>query len=460
MKMKPEKNQVTWGITIFVVCVCLMLAYYVIFDGMTIARNLGNIVDSLSGIIIGIVIAYILIPLLEGVEHRILMPIYKKHGYDVSIAKTADKKKRSQMRKISILITMTVFLILLYSLFRVIIPQLVSSIREIANNLPMYIKNIDDYSNLFLANNPDLQQIIDSQLDNYYETLSSYLTQKLLPLLPGNVNTIVRYASRSFISGIKIVFDLVVGLIVAIYVLNSKERFTTKGKKMAYAVLKENAANELISGFRFVNYTFQGFIGGKLVDSLIIGVICYIGCIILKIPYPVLISVVVGATNVIPFFGPYIGGGVGALILVLINPVKALVFLIFVIVLQQFDGNILGPTILGNSTGLSSFWVIFAITLFGGLWGVVGLLIGVPIFAVFYAFVSRITNVLLARRGLDTRTNEYADLAYIEDGEYKLLSDKNNTKHNARKNSSAFKKLFHFDVKAKKNDKKTEDETK
>ncbi|MBQ6588595.1 MAG: AI-2E family transporter [Butyrivibrio sp.] len=460
MKMKPEKNQVTWGITIFVVCVCLMLAYYVIFDGMTIARNLGNIVDSLSGIIIGIVIAYILIPLLEGVEHRILMPIYKKHGYDVSIAKTADKKKRSQMRKISILITMTVFLILLYSLFRVIIPQLVSSIREIANNLPMYIKNIDDYSNLFLANNPDLQQIIDSQLDNYYETLSSYLTQKLLPLLPGNVNTIVRYASRSFISGIKIVFDLVVGLIVAIYVLNSKERFTTKGKKMAYAVLKEDAANELISGFRFVNYTFQGFIGGKLVDSLIIGVICYIGCIMLKIPYPVLISVVVGATNVIPFFGPYIGGGVGALILVLINPVKALVFLIFVIVLQQFDGNILGPTILGNSTGLSSFWVIFAITLFGGLWGVVGLFIGVPIFAVFYAFVSRITNVLLARRGLDTRTNEYADLAYIEDGEYKLLSDKNNTKHNARKNSSAFKKLFHFDVKAKKNDKKTEDETK
>lgn len=460
MKMKPEKNQVTWGITIFVVCVCLMLAYYIIFDGMTLVRNFGRIVDSLSGIIIGIVIAYILIPLLEGVEHRILMPIYKKRGIDVSISKTADKKKRSQMRKISILITMTVFLILLYSLFRVIIPQLVSSIREIANNLPMYIKNIDDYSNLFLANNPELQQIIDSQLDNYYETLSSYLTQKLLPLLPGNVNTIVRYASRSFISGIKIFFDLVVGLIVAIYVLNSKERFTTKGKKMAYAVLKEDAANEIISGFRFVNYTFQGFVGGKLVDSLIIGVICYIGCIILKIPYPVLISVVVGATNVIPFFGPYIGGGVGALILVLINPVKALVFLIFVIVLQQFDGNILGPTILGNSTGLSSFWVIFAITLFGGLWGIVGLFIGVPIFAVFYALVSRITNVLLARKGLDTNTNEYVDLAYIENGEYKLLSDKNNTKHNARKNSSAFKKLFHFEAKVKKNDKKSEDNIK
>ena len=134
----------------------------------------------------------------------------------------------------------------------------------------------------------------------------------------------------------------------------------------------------------------------------------------------------------------------GGLILVLISPVKALVFIIFVIVLQQFDGNILGPTILGNSTGLSSFWVIFSITLFGGLWGIVGWLVGVPIFAVFYALVSRITNILLARRGLSTNTVSYEDLAYIEQGEYKLLSDKSNTKHNVRRNTSAFGKMFRF----------------
>ncbi len=446
MKMKPEKNQVTWAITIFVLSVCLMLAYYVIFKGSSLVTSLSKIVDSLSGIILGIVIAYILIPLMEGIEHRILSPIYKKMGIDVSISNSADKKKRSQMRKISVLITMFVFVVLVYSLFRVIIPQLISSIREITNNLPTYIKNVDDYSNLFLANNPDLQEIIDSQLDSYYETLSSYVTKKLLPLLQGNANRIVRVASQSFISMVKVLFDLIVGLIVAIYVLNSKERFTTRGKKIAYALLSEENANELISGFRFVNYTFQGFIGGKLVDSLIIGIICYVGNIALKIPYPLLISVVVGVTNIIPFFGPYIGGGVGALILVLISPVKALVFLIFVIVLQQFDGNILGPTILGNSTGLSSFWVIFAITLFGGLWGVVGWLIGVPIFAVFYAFISKITNIYLARKELSTDTNDYFDLAYIEDKEYKLLSDKSNTKYNARRNSSAFKKLFHFNI--------------
>jgi predicted PurR-regulated permease PerM len=418
-----------------------MMAYYIIFDWKSISEQISHILDAISGVLLGLVLAYILMPLMEGIERNILKPLYKKRGYDVSLGKNANVKKRSQMRKIAILITMIFFLIMVYALFRIVLPQIISSVREIANNLPVYIKNIDEYSNLFLANNPELQQVIDASLDTYYATLSSFLTKNLIPLLP-NVNTMVKIASQSFISIIKVIIDLIVGFIVAIYVLNSKERFSTRGKKMAYAMFKEENANELISGFRYVNYTFEGFIGGKMVDSLIIGIICYIGCMLLGISYPVLISVIVGVTNIIPFFGPYIGGGAGALILVLIDPVKALIFGIFVIILQQFDGNILGPTILGNSTGLSSFWVIFAISLFGGIWGVVGWLVGVPVFAVFYAFVSRTTNVLLLKKGLNTDTEEYLDLAYIEDGEYKLLTDKSNTKHNSRKSMSTFKKIF------------------
>lgn len=452
MKMKPEKNQITWGITIFVVAVCIMLAYYVIFDGRSIIAAISNIIESLSGVIIGVVLAYILVPVVDGLEHKVLSPIYKKRGIDVSISSDANKKKRSQMRKISVLLTMIMFLFVVYGLFRIIIPQLVNSIREIWTNFPIYINNIDEYSNMFLANNPELQELIDSRLDSYYENLSEYVTKKLMPILQSNVNTIFSVVSRSFISFIKVIFDIIVGVIVAIYVLNSKERFTTRGKKMAYAFLKEEYANELISGFRFVHNTFESFIGGKLLDSLIIGIICYVGCLILSIPYPVLISVIVGVTNIIPFFGPYIGGIVGALILVMINPIKALEFLIYVIVLQQFDGNILGPAILGNSTGLSSFWVIFAITLFGGLWGVVGWLIGVPVFAVIYAFVSRIMNVFLNRRGLSTDTERYQDLAYIEDGQYKALSDAANDKYNADINKSVLKRMF-------KSKKKTETKT-
>jgi predicted PurR-regulated permease PerM len=441
MKIKPGKNQVTWGITLFMVVVASMLAYYVIFDGKTIIGAISKITDALSGIIIGLIIAYILIPLLDGMEERILVPIYKKKGYDISFAENANWKKRRQMRAIAVLCTMVIFVVIVYLLFRIIIPQLISSIREIINNLPIYIRNMDEYSNLLLENNPELQNFIDSQLDNYYATLSSFISTNIKPYLP-EVGTVLKVASQSFISVIKVVIDLVVGLIVAIYVLNSKERFTTRGKKMAYAFFSEEFANELVGGFRFVHQTFESFIGGKLIDSMIIGVICYFGCLLLKINYPVLISVIVGVTNIIPFFGPYIGGGAGALLLVLIDPVKALIFLIFVIVLQQFDGNVLGPMILGGSTGLSSFWVIFAITFFGGIWGIVGWLVGVPIFAVFYALMSRITNHYLRKKSLSTETGDYYDLAYIEDNEYKFLSDKSNTKYHAVKKTSTFKKIF------------------
>ena len=441
MKIKPGKNQITWGITLFCVAVAVMLAYYVIFDGKSILKFVSGIIDSLSGIIIGIIIAFILIPLMEGIQNKLLKPIYKKKGIDVSFAEGADKKKRGQMRAIAVFLTMIVFLLLIYLLIIIIFPQLVSSIREIINNLPMYIRNIDEHSNLLLENNPELQEFIDSQLDNYYATLSSFITSNIRPFLP-EVGTIVKFASQSVFSVVGTVIDLVVGLIVAIYVLNSKERFTTRGKKLVYSLFKEDFANELIGGFRFVNNTFQSFIGGKIIDSMIIGFICYIGCKILAINYPVLISVIVGVTNIIPFFGPYIGGIAGALLLVLINPIKALIFLVFVIILQQFDGNILGPMILGGSTGLSSFWVIFSITFFGGLWGIVGWLVGVPIFAVIYAFASRLTNHFLKKKELSTVTTDYTDLAYIEDGKFKLLSDKSNTRFNAVRKTSTFKKIF------------------
>ncbi len=441
MRIRPEKNQITWGITIFLVAVAIMLAYYVMFDGQTIVNSLGSIVDSLSGIIIGVIIAYILIPLLDGLEKHILIPIYKRRGYNVSLARDADHKKRKQMRAIAVVTTMVIFVFIIYLLIKIIIPQLVSSIREIINNLPVYIRNIDDYSNSLLENNPDLQELIDSQLTSYYATLSAFITSHIKPLLP-DMTKIVKTASQSVISVVKTVIDLVVGLIVAVYALNSKERFTSRGKKIIYAFFREDVANELVGGFRFVHKTFESFIGGKLIDSMIIGVICYVGCKVLAINYPVLISVIVGVTNVIPFFGPYIGGIAGALLLVLIDPIKALVFLIFVIILQQFDGNILGPRILGGSTGLSSFWVIFAITFFGGIWGVVGWLVGVPIFAVFYALVSRITNHYLRKRDLSTDTGDYYDLAYIENHEVKLLSDKANTKFHAEKGESAFRKIF------------------
>ena len=444
MKMKPEKNQITWAITIFFLSIAIMLAYYVIFNGISVVKTVSKVIDSLSGIIIGVVIAFILIPLTDGIERKLVIPIYHRRGYDISRASCSDMKKRKQARKISVTITMLIFLFIIYSLFRIIIPELINSVRQIVVKFPVYMKSIDDYTYNYSSNNPEVQDFIDSQLDKSYVALSDFLKEKLMPLVP-SIDSFFKMASQGVFSIIKVLFDLIVGLIVAIYVLNSKEVFSTKGKKLAYALFREEFANEVIGGCRFIGDIFEGFVGGKLLDSVIIGIICYIGCITLKLDYPLLISVIVGVTNIIPFFGPYIGGAIGALLL-MITPVKALIFLVFIIVLQQFDGNILGPTILGSSTGLSSFWVLFSITFFGGMWGIVGWLVGVPIFAVIYAFISRITNILLSKKELSTETKDYDDLAYIENKEYKTLTDEHNDKFNAHKEVGTMTKLYHTGI--------------
>ena len=213
----------------------------------------------------------------------------------------------------------------------------------------------------------------------------------------------------------KALWNFVIGFIISIYVLGSKERFAGQAKKIVYALFDRKAGNEIITNFRFIHSTFIGFIGGKIVDSIIIGVICFVCTSIIGTPYAILVSVIVGVTNVIPFFGPWIGGVPSALLVLMVDPIQALYFIILILVIQQFDGNILGPKILGDSTGLSGFWVIFAITIFGGLFGVLGMVVGVPIFAVFYAGVRASVNRMLCRKELPTDIHPYMTVGQIDE---------------------------------------------
>ena len=202
---------------------------------------------------------------------------------------------------------------------------------------------------------------------------------------------------------------------ISIYVLFSKETFAGQGKKITFALFNTKTANQIIKDTRFISDTFIGFISGKIIDSIIIGFICFAGTSILKMPYALLISVIVGVTNVIPFFGPYLGAIPSTILILMVNPVKCIYFILFILVLQQLDGNFIGPKILGQSTGLSGFWVIFSITIFGGIMGVPGMIIGVPFFAVLYAMIKRLTNRLLLKRGLPSETNKYMNVDYIQD---------------------------------------------
>ncbi len=444
MKWKPDKNQVRWGVTLFAVAVGVLLFYYILFHGYKVTHGIKSMLGALMSINCGIVIAYILTPVVHFFEKRFFAPHYQKRGIDLHAPEAVKYRRRT--RHWSVTLTMTFFLLIILALLLVIIPQLVRSVRSIILSFPTYANNIMKMTNTYLADNPEVARTINQYLGQMAQQITGFVNNTLIP----QATTFLRRISQSLMAFVMGTFNFIIGIIVAIYLLNDKEKFKSGAKKMIYACFREKTANELISGARYAHYTFSGFIVGKLFDSLIIGVICYIGAVILKTPYPVLMSVIVGVTNIIPFFGPYIGEFMTFLLLLLINPPAAVVFLIFVFVLQQFDGNILGPKILGESTGLSSFWVIFSVLFFGGMFGVIGWVIGVPLFAVFYALVRRITDHMLVRKKLPTETEIYGDTAYVEKGVPVQKKDADWDLYHVRHPQSVWKRLFGFRREAEK----------
>ncbi|MDE6184612.1 MAG: AI-2E family transporter, partial [Lachnospiraceae bacterium] len=320
-------------------------------------------------------------------------------------------KQKKYMRMLSILLTIFIVGLLINGFFSILIPNIVKSIRSISYQFPYYIQNLTTWSAKFLEDNPDIEKLVIQFLDTYSEEFMSYLNNNLVP----QMETLVKQVSLSLISVLKVLWNFIIGIIISVYVLYSKETFAGQAKKLVFAFFETKTANQFIKDIRFVSDTFIGFISGKIIDSIIIGFICFAGTSIMQIPYALLVSVIVGVTNVIPFFGPYLGAVPSAILILMVNPLKCVYFIIFILILQQVDGNFIGPKILGQSTGLSGFWVIFSITIFGGIMGIPGMIIGVPFFAVLYALARRIINRMLKRRGLPLETDKYKNVEFIDD---------------------------------------------
>lgn len=303
---------------------------------------------------------------------------------------------------------------------------------------PIYVNNLEKWIDSTLSINKDIEDFANNMLNTYSDELNGWLNNSLLP----QMNIIVKEVSLSLIGVLKGMWNLIIGLIVSVYVLCSKEQFAGQSKKIIYAFCSKKRANELISDMRYANKTFGSYVSGKIIDSIIIGFLCFFLMKFLHINYPVLISVIIGVTNVIPFFGPFIGAVPSVLIILLINPLNGIKFLILIILLQTFDGNILGPKILGDSTGLSSFWVIFSITLFGAYFGIIGMAIGVPIFALIYAAFRRKVNRSLTAKNMPINTLEYQFLNRVtEDNTMIFLTEEE--KRNSRKSAkNAQKKIL------------------
>lgn len=407
--MKKNSNYIKWGITAFLVILSGLAAYYIIFHLENFKGVLNNILVILTPITDGLILAYLLTPLLNMVERKIVIP-----GFAIIHI----KPKRKYVRTVSILATMVLVWFGIYEFFAMVIPQIINSIQQIIYQFPTYVDTLTIWISKLLENNPDIESFATSIINSYSGEIESFINSKVLPQL----NNIIMLVSMGVYSVLKEFWNLIIGFIISIYVLAGKENFAAQFKKIAYAFLPIETSNRFISNVRFANKTFGGFFVGKILDSIIIGVICFIVTNMIGTPFCVLISVIIGVTNIIPFFGPFLGAIPSIILILFINPVQAFYFIIFVIILQQVDGNIIGPKILGNSTGLSSFWVIFSITLFGGLFGIFGMVIGVPVFAVIFAFIKSLVESKLASKELPTETSKYLKLLYIDPLDYNVVN--------------------------------------
>ena len=294
-----------------------------------------------------------------------------------------------------------------------IIPQVWESIKGIINSIPSYAVVVSGWIEEIFASNSNIEAAVLEYYNQGVEKLISW-TQSATGLL-ANIERFLAGIYTGIMNIINLLKNLLIGIIVMVYLLNIKDTLCAQGKKVIYGLFPIHGANQIIEKFRFVHSVFGGFIIGKLVDSLLIGILTFVWLSILKMPYTLLISVIIGVTNVIPFFGPFIGAIPSAILLLLVSPKQCVWFLISILVIQQFDGNILGPKILGNSTGLSSFWVLFSILFFGGLMGPIGMIVGVPLFAVIYRLISEFISKRLAGKQLSTDTRDYGELDYIEE---------------------------------------------
>ena len=408
MKFGKNNKYFQWGFTAFLVIVASICFYYLMFHGAKLREGIRILIDILMPVVFGLVTAFVLTPVLNFVEYRILIPICDK----IKIKKSS--KRQTVIRGIGIVVSIFLLCFIIYSLISMMLSQIVPSVINIVNNFDRYANNFVKWLNKMLAAYPDVGDYIIKTVDNYSEDLEKWLND----LLFNKTSDVIKTISVSTINVLRIVWNLLIGFIISVYLLASKEKFAAQAKKITYALFSKNTANIIINNFRFTNKTFTGFLSGKIVDSILIGMFCFIGTTLMQTPYASLISVIIGVTNVIPFFGPYLGA-IPSIILVFIvdptHPLNCVYFAIFIILLQQFDGNFLGPKILGESTGLTGFWVIFAITFFGGLLGVFGMIIGVPLFAVIYAAINSFVNARLAQKDMSRDTKDYMDVAAIDE---------------------------------------------
>ncbi len=396
-KFKYDKKYLYWGITALCVIGAAIACNHLLLQWKYVSSLLGVLTDALRPIIIGLIFAYVLNPLLKIYEKYVFSPLYRR----------IFKKKNALAIKLSritgIFFSVITAIAIVSGLVVLIVPQLYVNIQRLVISFPGYVENAIEYLKTLAESNPDVVNPLMEYLQEVGQELGQWGKDKLLP----GANQFIASLSVGIYEAFNVVLDVVIGIIVAVYILNSKEKYASGAKKYTYAIFSRKWAERLIYVVEYTDDRFGGFLTGKILDSAIIGVLSFIVFSIAGIPYTLLVSVIVGVTNLIPFFGPFIGAIPCGILVLLVNPFKAFVFLILILAIQQADGNIIGPKILGDRTGLDSFAVITAILVSAGLFGVAGMILGVPVFATVLGLVKGVLNKRLKEKNLPLDTKAY-----------------------------------------------------
>lgn len=405
MGNKWNKNIVRIGVTFTVsVCICILFGELVKGWG-NIWSYMGKIVSSLTPVIIGLIIAFLLNPIMIYIRRGLAFLIskkLKKGDYDTVYKKT---------KVPALILTLILFIGMLTGFLWLVIPRIYESLKDLAGNVSGYLEDAQNWVEKMFAKNAMLEGRLSEIITYLEDNVVSIFKNTIMP----NLDTIAQKVSSGVIIGVKAVLNFFIGLIVCIYLLLSKDVLLAQAKKIVYCLFSKKTGNKILQGASYANSVFGGFINGKIIDSLIIGIICFIFTEAVDMEYAVLISVTVGVTNIIPFFGPFIGAVPGALLALMDDPIMFIVFIVWIIVLQQFDGNILGPLILGDATGLSGVWVLVAILVGGDLFGVAGMVLGVPVFACIYAFFAVQLRDGLRKKNLSSHTEDYIHLSGFDE---------------------------------------------
>ena len=388
------KRYLKIGITGAAILASGILCAFVLFKMPVIISVLKGITEILKPFLYGVVFAYLLAPLCNKIEEK-LFQIFPK----------AKEKARRFICFIAIVISLCVAIAVIWLIIMMIIPQVWDSVMKIIQMVPQKLTVVNNWIEHMLENQPELQA--------YFEEFSSQAESNIDSLL--NVDTIqkvqsiINSLSVQLFGVLGVVKNIFLGLLISAYLLGSRKLFGAQAGLILHGVFSDKWAKIIEEEISYTDKMFNGFLVGKIIDSAIIGLLCFAGTSIMGFEAPAFISVIIGITNIIPFFGPFIGAIPCGLLLLLENPMHCLYFIIFIFVLQQLDGNVIGPKILGNTTGVSSFWVLFAILLFGGMWGVVGMVIGVPLFAVIYDIIRKLVYRGLRKHKRESMITDYEE---------------------------------------------------